>query len=109
MVFEDKTIVCKDCAQQFLFSVGEQGYFLEKGLLNEPQRCAVCREQRRSDRAIYHRASTVVCANCGAETTVPFVPRLNRPVYCDICYRVARRQEAAALSEPVARVPQAVG
>ena len=27
-----------------------------------------------------------VCANCGAETQVPFVPRGDRPVYCRDCY-----------------------
>ena len=90
MVLEDKTIICKDCSQNFLFSSGEQGFFLEKGLLNEPQRCPLCREQRRLDRALYHRTSSVVCAGCGSETTVPFVPRLNRPVYCDTCYKIQR-------------------
>lgn len=27
-----------------------------------------------------------VCADCGAETQVPFVPRGDRPVYCRDCY-----------------------
>lgn len=27
-----------------------------------------------------------VCAACGAETRVPFVPRRDRPVYCRDCY-----------------------
>jgi CxxC-x17-CxxC domain-containing protein len=95
MVLEDKTIICKDCAEKFLFSSGEQGFFLEKGLLNEPQRCPACREERRRERALYHRTSTVVCAGCGSETTVPFVPRLNRPVYCDSCYKTARETAPA--------------
>lgn len=101
MVLEDKTIICKDCAEAFLFSAGEQGFFLEKGLLNEPQRCPDCREQRRRDRAQFHRTSTVVCAGCSTETTVPFVPRLNRPVYCDSCYKTER--ERALTPTPVLR------
>jgi CxxC-x17-CxxC domain-containing protein len=96
MVLEDRTIICKDCAATFLFSAGEQGYFLEKGLLNEPQRCQECREQRRRERALFHRVSTVVCAGCACEATVPFVPRLNRPVYCDTCYKVERQVAAAS-------------
>jgi CxxC-x17-CxxC domain-containing protein len=28
----------------------------------------------------------VVCANCGKDTEVPFVPRGDRPVYCSDCY-----------------------
>ncbi len=28
----------------------------------------------------------VVCASCGKDTEVPFVPRGDRPVYCSDCY-----------------------
>lgn len=28
----------------------------------------------------------VVCANCGKDTEVPFVPRGDKPVYCSDCY-----------------------
>lgn len=91
VVFEDKTIICKGCGEGFLFTAGEQGFYLEKGLLNEPQRCPACREQRRRERAAGARETTrVVCADCGRETTVPFVPRLNRPVYCNDCFERMR-------------------
>ncbi|MCX7804202.1 MAG: hypothetical protein N3A38_03330, partial [Planctomycetota bacterium] len=33
---------------------------------------------------------TVTCSECGAQTSVPFKPDPNRPVYCRSCY-VARR------------------
>ncbi len=90
-MFEDKTIICKDCGEPFLFTAGEQGFYLEKGLLNEPLRCTACRDQRRLERTESARQeSTVVCADCGVEATVPFVPRLNRPVYCDGCFQRAR-------------------
>jgi len=88
---QDKSTVCKDCGEHFLFTAGEQGFYLEKGLLNEPQRCPDCRERRRGERAAGIReTSRVVCADCGEETTVPFVPRLNRPVYCNACFEKAR-------------------
>ena len=97
MVFEDKTIVCKDCTEPFQFTVGEQGFYVEKGLLNEPQRCPDCREQRRQERTANGRQeTTVVCADCGVETTVPFVPHLNRPVYCDACFQRERASAAIA-------------
>jgi len=96
MAFEDKTIICKDCGDAFLFSVGEQGFYLEKGLLNDPQRCPGCREQRRRERTSSARqATTIVCAECGEEATVPFVPRLNRPVYCADCFRTAETKVPA--------------
>ena len=28
---EDKTLVCKDCGKEFIFTVGEQEFFKEKG------------------------------------------------------------------------------
>jgi len=97
VVFEDKTLDCKDCGDSFLFTAGEQGFYLEKGLLNEPQRCPGCREERRRERAATRsQTSTVVCAECGRETSVPFVPRLNRPVYCGDCFQLVR---SAALSK----------
>jgi CxxC-x17-CxxC domain-containing protein len=94
VVFEDKTILCKDCGASFLFTDGEQGFYLERGLLNEPQRCPNCRERRRRERASTPRATTVICAECSRETTVPFVPRLNRPVYCSDCFRKSRSPAA---------------
>ena len=32
-------------------------------------------------------AHEIVCANCGREATVPFVPRTDRPVLCRDCFR----------------------
>ena len=39
---QDKTILCVDCLKPFLFTTGEQGYFLSKDL-SEPKRCPQCR------------------------------------------------------------------
>ncbi len=33
---------------------------------------------------------TAVCAACGEETRVPFVPRGDRPVYCKDCFNARR-------------------
>lgn len=96
MAFEDKTLTCRDCGEEFTFTAGEQGFYLEKGLLNEPQRCPSCRAIRRKERASgsggAREMTSVVCANCGAATTVPFVPRRDRPVYCSSCYEQVRAQ-----------------
>ena len=42
-MFEDKTLVCKDCGAEFIFSAGEQEFYAEKGFQNEPIRCKACR------------------------------------------------------------------
>ena len=44
---EDKTIVCKDCGKEFIFTVGEQEFYKEKGFENEPVRCPDSRRARK--------------------------------------------------------------
>ena len=44
---QDKTLICKDCGAEFVFTVGEQQFFAEKGFTNEPQRCLNCRKARK--------------------------------------------------------------
>ncbi|MDI9482758.1 MAG: zinc-ribbon domain-containing protein, partial [Bacillota bacterium] len=45
-----KTIVCKDCGAEFVFTEGEQEFYKEKGFENEPQRCADCRRAKKQQR-----------------------------------------------------------
>ena len=90
MALADKTLVCRDCGQEFTFTVGEQEFYMSRGLLNEPSRCPECRVTRRRERRGGYsnpgQVYSVVCADCGKETTVPFEPREGRPVYCKDCY-----------------------
>jgi CxxC-x17-CxxC domain-containing protein len=96
VVFQDKTIACRDCGELFLFTAGEQGYFVDRNLLNEPERCWQCRERRRRERADFRPTVTsIVCAGCGGDDTVPFVPRQNRPVYCASCFERVREGAVA--------------
>ncbi|HEV2262562.1 MAG TPA: zinc-ribbon domain containing protein [Candidatus Rubrimentiphilum sp.] len=96
---EDKNITCKDCGRDFVFSVRDQQFYAEKGFQNEPQRCRDCRQSRKgqgSGTGGGNRQSfEAVCAECGANTTVPFKPRGDRPVYCRTCY--ASHAPAASL------------
>ena len=98
MNYEDKTLTCVDCGQPFVFSADDQSYHATKGFTNEPKRCTSCREARRSERnGGYGQGSRemhpVVCAECGKDTTVPFLPRGDRPVYCSDCF--SKRSTAA--------------
>ena len=40
MSFQDKTLVCKDCGQEFIWTAGEQEFYASRGLQNAPTRCA---------------------------------------------------------------------
>ena len=95
MSFEDKSLQCSDCGATFTFSAGEQEFFASKGYTNEPKRCPACRQTRKAERygssgyGYRRQMFPVVCAECGKETEVPFMPRGDRPVYCSDCYNKA--------------------
>ncbi len=88
-MYNDKTLICKDCGQEFIFSANEQEFYAEKGFSNEPQRCKACRNARKNGsrgnepRQMYD----AVCARCGKTCKVPFEPRGDRPVYCSDCFQ----------------------
>ena len=90
-MYQDKTLVCRDCGQEFVFTAGEQEFFAEKGFLNDPVRCRECRTAKKNA----HREKVsyrTVCAKCGAETEVPFIPKNDKPVYCSECFAQMRNQ-----------------
>jgi CxxC-x17-CxxC domain-containing protein len=135
MSYADKTLTCRDCGAQFVFTAGEQEFYAQKGFTNEPSRCPNCRQARKTsggssrsgygerggggyerggggyerggggyergggygDRGGGSRSSgaremyTAVCANCGREAKVPFVPSGRKPVLCDDCFQEQRR------------------
>ena len=86
-MYTDKTLVCKDCGQEFVFTAGEQEFYAEKGFTNEPQRCKPCRDARKGVSRPARQMFDAVCANCGQPCKVPFEPRNDRPVYCSDCFR----------------------
>ena len=47
-MFQDKTLKCKECGADFVFTAGEQEFYAERGFQNEPQRCKTCRDARKA-------------------------------------------------------------
>jgi hypothetical protein len=54
----DKTLVCRLCGEDFVFSAGEQELLRLRGAEKVPTRCSVCRSR---------------------PPTMPLLPRLSRP------------------------------
>ncbi len=52
-IMADKTLICKDCNAEFIFTEGEQAFYAEKGFENEPVRCPECRKARKQRRNNY--------------------------------------------------------
>ncbi len=110
MSFEDKTLVCRDCSAEFVFTAGEQEFYAQKGFTNQPSRCPDCRRAAKASRggggSSYSSGGgsyggggrsertmhPAVCSACGKETMVPFVPSNDKPVYCSDCFQ-SHRQE----------------
>ncbi len=55
---QDKKIICKDCGKEFIFTVGEQNFYEEKGFTNDPVRCKECRDKKKADRNNNRRFDT---------------------------------------------------
>ena len=118
--FQDKTLTCKDCGQEFIWTAGEQEFYASRGLQNAPTRCPTDRAARRAQGGGrggggggggyssggyggggggggyggQREMFTATCSNCGREARVPFQPRGDKPVYCSDCFeqrRPARR------------------
>jgi len=96
---EDLQLTCSDCGQTFTFTTADQAFFSERGY-STPRRCKPCRQARKSEQGGggggggYQRAESrgtaVICSGCGQQTTVPFEPRGDRPVYCRDCYNAQK-------------------
>src|SRR5262249_50070217 len=121
MSYADKTLTCRDCGMDFVFTTGEQEFYAQKGFTNEPTRCPSCRQARKSGggrdsygggresyggggdsygggrdsygggRGGQREMHVTTCASCGKEAQVPFVPRGDKPVYCSDCFQQQRR------------------
>ena len=74
-MFEDKTLVCKDCGKEFVWTAGEQEFYASRGFENQPQRCKPCRDARKNSTRGERQMFDAVCASCE-----------DRPVYCSECF-----------------------
>ncbi len=96
MEFRDKVLTCVECGADFVFTAGEQSFYQDKHFQNEPKRCRTCKVKRvvalgGNGGGPRERVEThIVCASCGAESTVPFRPGQGRPVLCRECFSQQR-------------------
>jgi CxxC-x17-CxxC domain-containing protein len=100
MDFVDRLLICADCRQEFIFTAGEQLFFLDKQFKNDPKRCKPCKSRRAGMVAaagagpaaagISRTETRTMCSECGVETTVPFKPTQGRPVLCRQCFQAKR-------------------
>jgi CxxC-x17-CxxC domain-containing protein len=101
--FQDKTLTCRDCGQEFIWTAGEQEFYASRGLQNAPSRCPADRAARRAGggggggggyAGGQREMFTATCSNCGKEARVPFQPRGDKPVYCSDCFEQRRPSQS---------------
>ena len=85
-MFEDRTLVCNECGQEFVFTAGEQEFYAEKGFTNDPKKCKACRDARKSAGRAEREMFEATCDKCGGVARLPFRPKEGRAVYCSDCY-----------------------
>lgn len=103
----DLQLTCSDCGREFTFTAADQSFFSERGF-STPKRCKQCRQAKKADQAgggggygggygggggyapRNTTGTTVICSSCGQQTTVPFEPRGDRPVFCRDCFQAQK-------------------
>ncbi len=89
-VYEDETLICKECGNEFVFTAGDQAFYAEKGFQNKPKACKACRAARKNAGKPERPMFEAVCSDCGGIAKLPFEPNTDRPVYCSACFEARR-------------------
>ena len=100
MEFKDRALTCIECGAEFVFSSGEQIFYQVKQFSHDPKRCAPCRAKLHRSARRTRLDTRATCAQCGAETTVPFTPSQGRPVFCRPCFQAKQSPAAEAADRP---------
>ena len=95
--FQDKTLICKDCGKNFIWTASEQRFYSEKGLKNVPARCEKCRIFYK-EKHKFKVSSPIKCSDCSAEGEIAYIPKnKNELILCENCF--AKRQKEYQLAK----------
>ena len=96
--FENKTLICRQCSKEFVFTSGEQEFYELKGF-NPPSRCPECRPPKLN----HHQSLT--CSQCKN------VIEKDASIYCKAClasvhleYELRLKQGQKAAEEALAKL-----
>lgn len=93
----DRVLVCKDCGDKFIWTAGEQQFFIDKGLRNIPKRCKACAATYKEKLREKHPVLWIKCKGCGKKAEVPFQPK-SEDIFCEDCFtkEIAQRNQKIA-------------
>lgn len=90
----DVEIPCVQCKEIFLFTEKEQELFYQRNMMS-PQRCQKCRSKKVAKGENAPTKFEIVCDHCGKHDSVPFQPKVGRPVLCRDCFQASRSRAKA--------------
>ena len=101
---EDKVLVCKDCGDKFIWTVGEQQFFIDKGLKNIPKRCKECATTYKAKLREKHPMQWIRCRVCKKKAEVPFEPKSD-DVLCEECFSKELEKRNQKITEAGLELP----
>lgn len=93
---QDQVLQCRDCGNNFTWTVGEQEFYKQKGFDNAPVRCPDCRSKKKmggnqGGTGGFAKSFPITCAKCGKQDTVPFEPKEGgKDVLCRDCFKASK-------------------
>ncbi|MFA5927254.1 MAG: zinc-ribbon domain-containing protein [Patescibacteria group bacterium] len=102
---EDKVLLCKDCGKRFLWTAGEQKFFIDKGLQNIPKRCKICTANYKEKLREKHPIWEIKCKVCGKKAEAPFEPK-GSDILCESCFNLEIEKRDKAIEAIGERVPE---
>lgn len=102
---EDKTFYCKDCGDKFIWTAGEQKFFIERGLQNLPKRCKICAAKNKEKIRQKHPLWWIKCQKCGKKNEVPFEAESD-DVLCQDCLILEQQKRDKAILDLNEEIPK---
>ena len=80
--------VCSNCGVSHELPANRQNFLQERGCDQPPMFCDSCFTSRLKDIwEIPGEKRVAICASCGCEAKLQFVPCQDKPVFCAACYQ----------------------
>lgn len=101
---EDKVLICKDCGDKFIWTAGEQQFFIDKGLKNVPKRCKACAAEYKTKLREKHPMHWIKCRICKKKSEVSFEPKLEE-ILCEECFKKEIEKRDKLITETGEKLP----
>lgn len=98
-MFKDQKLICRDCSKEFIWTVGEQKFFAQKGFDKPPVRCLECRKKKKQRHQqsniapVSETMHAIKCKKCAKISQVPFQPQFPDDILCLQCFKKESKKE----------------